>query len=108
MHGEQGIFLACQAAQVLHNTGVPEREQGSRPPPLPLRPPERPLRSALRFGELFSLFEALPSPAAPSFAAAASPLLFAAFFTSLFVFFSLSCTQQEGVVSIPNLPSSRP
>ena len=71
----------------------PEREQGSLPVPLlpPLLPPESPLRSAFRLGELFSALWALPSPFAESLPTLPPPLLFAFFFTSLFVFFSLSC-----------------
>ena len=71
----------------------PEREQGSLPVPLlpPLLPPESPLSSAFRLGELFSALWALPSPFAESLPTLPPPLLFAFFFTSLFVFFSLSC-----------------
>ncbi len=62
------------------------------PPLLALLFPERPRSSAFRPVALLSALEALPSSGVPSLPASPAPLLFDGFFTSLLVFFNLSCT----------------
>ena len=63
------------------------------PPLLVLLFPERPRSSALRPVALLSALEALPSGGVASLPASPAPLLFAGFFTSLLVFFNLSCAR---------------
>ena len=97
------------------NIGVvdlPECEAVSLVPPL-LAPlfPERPLSRAFKLMLLLSALEALPSAAVASLGASPDPLLLAAFFTSLLVFFNLSWTSQSSpsrILLYSKLGTSRP
>lgn len=74
---------------------LPECEAVSLVPPLlALLFPERPRSRAFRLRELLSAFEALPSNGVPSLPASAAPVPLA-FFTSLLLFFNLSCADRS-------------